>query len=695
MSFGSKLIYGVTIFFSAFLLFQVEPLIAKIILPWFGGAAAVWTVCLLFFQLVLFLGYLYAHLLTRTFRPQTQGRVHAGLLALGFLALPIFPKDHWKASQVGHPALHVLLVLAVSVGLPYFLLSSTSPLLQRWYASPPYTSSSPYRFYALSNAGSMLALLTYPVLVEPLLSNSHQVLIWTSAYAAVALLCGMLALSSPRQTTNGRETAPSPAPRPAMLLLWMALAACGSALLLAVTNHICENIASVPFLWIIPLSLYLLSFILCFEGRGFYHRGLFLRLLGVALGGMAYSLAPSFSVLPLKVTIPLFSVGLFICCMFLHGELARLKPDPAHMTSFYVMCALGGALGAVFVALIAPYIFSGYYELWVALGCCAALVLVVNHRDPGSQFYRARWQTAWLVMVGLVIAVIVSLFTTALEQSEGARLSARNFYGVLRVIDGDIPNVVVVKDAGAQPLDDDPRYRRLMNGTINHGIQFLAADRRREPTSYYSRESGIGVALKSAEKRGALRVGVIGLGAGTIAAYGRPGDAYTFYEINPLVIRIADDQFTFLKDSPANIHIVLGDARLSLESEPPQAFDVLAVDAFSGDSIPIHLLTLEAFELYFRQLAPEGILAVHISNHYLNLQPVVEAAANRLGKEAVIVSNQDDHSKGIYASVWILIGNRPGLFDQLEFENAFRVPMDAKRQELWTDDYSSLFKILR
>jgi hypothetical protein len=694
MNFRSKLIYGLTIFFSAFLLFQAEPLIAKIILPWFGGVAAVWTVSLLFFQFTLFLGYLYAHLLTRNFSAKKQGQIHATVLALGFLALPILPKDHWKLSLAAHPALHVLLLLTSAIGLPYFLLSSTSPLLQTWYASK-HAGASPYRFYALSNAGSMLALISYPVLVEPALSSSHQVLVWTCVYAAVALLCGTVALSSAGQNAPSPGMVSTSRPDWRMQALWMTLAACGSALLLSVTNHICQNIASVPFLWTIPLSLYLLTFILCFEGRAFYNRGLFLRLLGVALGGMAYSLSPSFLILPLKVTIPLFCTGLFISCMFLHGELARLKPDPAHMTSFYVMCALGGTAGAVFVALIAPYVFRGYYELWVALGWCAVLVLVVNHRDPESPFYRARWQPAWLLVVGLVVALIANLAMSAREQAAGARLSVRNFYGVLHVIDEQLSDDSVAKGSSVQASDGESWYRRLVNGTINHGIQFLAADRRRQPTSYYGPDSGIGVAIRSAGEHGSLRVGAIGLGTGTIAAYGRPGDHYTFYEINPLDVQIASQQFTFLRDSEAKIDIVLGDGRLSLEAEPPQGFDVLAVDAFTGDSIPVHLLTVEAFALYFGQLKPDGILAVHISNSYLNLQPVVESAAARLGKEAVVVTNPDDHPNGIFRSQWLLIGNSAGLFNQPEFESAVRSPMSVTPGALWTDDYSSLFKILR
>lgn len=693
------LAYGLAIFSSAFLLFQVEPLIAKIILPWFGGAAAVWTTCLLFFQVVLLLGYLYAHLLIRSFRPRMQGRVHAVLLAASLLALPILPKDSWKPSGLENPAMRILLLLGVTVGLPFFLLSSTSPLLQAWYAQKR-TGSAPYRFYALSNAGSLLALLSYPVLVEPRLSSSHQAAGWSLAYAAVVVLCAAVALSPRDELASGRPPTDRPqsaAPRPdwKTQALWVALAACGSALLLAITNHVCQNIASVPFLWVIPLSLYLLSFILCFEGHAWYQRGFFLRMLGVALGGMTYALASSFDNSPLFALIPLFCIGLFVCCMFCHGELARLKPAPMHLTSFYLMISLGGALGAVFVALLAPHLFSGYYELPIALGSCAVLVLLVNRRDPGSQFYKARWQPAWLVMVALVAAVVASLFVTARDQAARTRRMVRNFYGVLSVLDLVGPNAVLVQGTAVHPLDDDARFRKLMNGTIDHGLQFLAPARRRQPTSYYGPSSGAGLALNVLGERGPLRAGFIGLGAGTLAAYGRPGDRYTFYEINPLVVQIAHQEFSFLQDSQAGIEIVPGDARLSLEREGPQGFDVLVVDAFSGDSIPVHLLTREAFALYFRQLKPDGVLAVHVSNKYLYLQPVVEAAAAWLGRKAMIIVSDADERKGIYRAQWILLSGQEAFFSRPELAKAGNLLTATRNSRLWTDDYSSLYRILK
>jgi hypothetical protein len=649
----------------------------------------------LFFQVVLLLGYLYAHLLTKSLRPGAQVWIHVTLIAASLLVLPILPKDSWKPTGVGDPTIRILVLLVFTAGLPYFLLSSTSPLLQAWY-SQSREHAAPYRFYALSNVGSLLALLSYPVLVEPHLSSAHQAAYWSIAYAGVAILCAVVSIVS--RSRIGEVPVAETTPRPAWQtqLLWIGLAACGSALLLAVTNHVSQNIAAVPFLWVIPLSLYLLSFILCFDGRGWYRRGLFLRLLGISLGGMIYALTPSYAGLPWSVLIPLYCCGLFVCCMFCHGELVRLKPSPEHLTSFYLMVSLGGAIGAVFVALVAPRVFSGYYELQIAMGCCALLVLVVLRRDPGSKFYRARWQPAWLGLVGVVLIAIVSLFVTGAQYATHAKVIARNFYGVLRVIDEGRADAVDVKDEISGQAGSDLRFRKLMNGTIEHGLQFLAPSRRREPTAYYGPNSGVGVALRAAGTRNNLRVGVIGLGVGTLAAYGRAGDAYTFYEINPLVIRVANQYFTFLGDAAANSEIVLGDARISLERETPRGFDVLVVDAFSGDSIPVHLLTREAFALYFWHLKPDGVLAVHISNQYLNLQPVVEGAATKLGKEAVVVNfGQGSNQSGIYPATWLLVGDPRGFLGKSEIEKAGRIHTAGIDELVWTDDYSSLFSILK
>lgn len=718
-SFRFTFLYGVGIFVSAFLLFQVEPLITKLVLPWFGGVAAVWTVSLVFFQVVLLAGYSYAHLLSSRFEFRKQAWIHAGLLAASLLALPILPKSSWKPIGANAPAWHILALLSVTVGLPYLVLSSTSPLLQAWYVRAR-AGASPYRFYALSNAGSMLALLTYPVVVEPYISGTHQAIGWSIAFALTVAFCVVLAIGTVRRGYN--ETSPPTAcqttARVALStkLLWVALSACGSALLLAVTNHISQNIASVPFLWIIPLSLYLLSFILCFDTTGWYRRELFLRLLGVALGAMAYGLEPSFAVLPIKVLIPVYCLGLFICCMFCHGEVARLKPAPEHLTSFYLLISFGGALGAIFVALVAPVIFSNYYELPTGLGACAVLILVVQLLDPSPMFRGKNWEPSRFILGGLVMALVGALIVGVRDTRRAATRSVRNFYGVLQVIDyegaeasgpktAENPRKVHVSRAGVSavaqrhmPMYLSPyqtSYRRLVNGTISHGLEFLSPGLRDKATSYYSEKSGIGVALRAIQKRGAIRAGIVGLGAGTLAAYGRAGDQFTFYEINPLDVRIAEEEFSFLRDCGASTEIVQGDARLSLERQAPQNYDALAIDAFSSDSIPVHLLTSEAFHLYFRQLKPDGVLALHISNQYLNLQPVVQAVAASLGKEAILVNNEDDQKQGIYAASWILMGNPSGFFGKSEMETAGSILPKVTQQQLWTDNYSSLLRLLK
>ncbi|HKW33469.1 MAG TPA: fused MFS/spermidine synthase [Candidatus Acidoferrum sp.] len=689
----ANLLSAATIFLSALLLFQVEPLIGKIILPWFGGVAAVWTVCLLFFQVVLLLGYLYAHLLTRRFRQRTQGWIHIAVLATSLLVLPILPRDSWKPAGPEHPALHILEVLVLAVGLPFFVLTATSPLLQAWLASAR-KDTGVYRFYALSNAGSLLGLLTYPVLIEPRLSILRQGWGWSFAYAVFAVACGMIAITQRDGARTPTQEAIAPLPRWNTRALWIALPACSSALLLAVTNHITQNIAAVPFLWIIPLSLYMLSFMLCFGSRR-YHRMFFLRLLGVALGCMAYALSPSLTSLPLWILISVFCTGLFLCCMFCHGELATLKPDPSHLTSFYFWSSLGSVVGAAFVALLAPQIFSGFYELHVSLGACVLLAVLVHRRDPASPFRQPHWRLALCVLYGLAITIIVALFLLARDESASSNRMARNFYGVLRVSDESAPNVVLLKGDQQAAPKDDLRFRRLMNGTITHGLQFLGAARRDQPASYYGPDSGIGVAFTAFASRSPRRVGVIGLGTGTIAAYGHNGDQFTFYEINPLVVRIARQEFTFLRDSKARISFELGDARLTLERQPPQNLDLLAVDAFSSDSIPVHLLTLEAFELYFRHLKPDGVLAVHISNRHLYLEPVVAAAAEKLGKDAVLIESPSDRENEIFLARWVLLANAGVLQQFPDIEEAGEPATSLARVKLWTDSYSSLFAVLK
>lgn len=677
-------LYAVTIFFSAFLLFEVEPIIAKIVLPWFGGSAAVWTTCLLFFQAVLLAGYLYAHVAMRRLAPATQVWVHIGLLAVSLLALPVIPNAGWKPMGNEDPSWRILGLLAVTLGLPYLLLSATSPMLQAWYARS-HESALPYRLFALSNAGSMLALISYPVLVEPRFSTSHQAWGWSAGYLAFVILCGSVAWRARTGRTYKAEASePGDDTRPGwrLQLMWVSFAACGSTMLLAVTNHLTQNVASIPFLWILPLVLYLLTFILCFEGGGWYHRATFLKLAAVALGGMAYAMGEDYQNPPLFLSIGVFASGLFVCTMVCHGELARLKPAHGHLTSFYLMLSVGGALGGILVGLVAPHFFTGYFELPLVLGWCGIMMTLAL--TPQSSGISTRWfaRTVWIAAIGGTIALIVCLGYQIHQFRSGSRLLVRNFYGVLRVNDeGD----------GVE----EARIRKLTHGTINHGEEFLDAGRHMQPTTYYGYKSGIGLAIQEAQVRLGLRVGVIGLGTGTIAAYGRPGDTYRFYDINPLVIDIARGQFRFVPESKAKVDIVLGDARLSLEREQPQNYDILAVDAFSSDAIPVHLLTREAFALYFRHLQPGGVLAVHVSNTHLDLAPVVGLAADSLGKRSVVIDTSDEDDNAVFGATWVLVSSRDSLFRYPFIQHAATPVSRIARLRMWTDDYSNLFRILK
>jgi hypothetical protein len=694
------LLYALTILVSAFLLFQVQPVIAKIILPWFGGSAAVWTVCLLFFQLVLLLGYMYAHTVVRYLKPKAQTILHSALLLLSLVALPIYPAESLKPAGTADPTWGIISLLAMTVGLPYFLLSTTGPLLQAWYARR-FHGSMPYRLYALSNAGSMFALISYPVLFEPYFTTHQQAWMWSIGFGVFIAVCATAAILS----AKGKERADTAGfkdgakPSVGTYVLWMALPACASVLLLAITNHLSANVAAIPFLWVLPLSLYLLSFILCFEGSGWYRRNPYLQLLAVALGSMGYALTSTLDrSLPVHLwlfgdvtfravwmMIALYGLGLFTCCMVCHGELARLKPHPKYLTHFYLMMSAGGALGGILVGLLAPRIFRNFYELPLGLVACAALVVIVLKQDKELTWYRRWYQPAPLVGIALTVALAVYSGKQIRDFGRDARLLVRNFYGALKV-----------EDSG--PAVDLDAVRSLTHGTINHGNQFLNIARRRWPTTYYGPETGVGIAVRYQNKSRAVRIGVIGLGTGTVAAYGRLGDFVRYYEINPLVLRIATTEFSYLNDCPCQHDVVMGDARLSLERElkegNPQNFDVLAVDAFSSDSIPVHLLTRESMDLYFKHLRPDGILAVHISNRYLDLQPVVAGEAAATGRVARLVDTEDDDSIGVFGATWVLVmAPSPGFPQEILGQSA---EIKSKRRvRLWTDDYSNLFQILK
>jgi hypothetical protein len=669
------------VFLGSLLLFVIEPMIAKMILPWFGGSAEVWIVCLLFFQVALLVGYLYAHLLTRWATPAQQRAIHIMLLALTVALLPAIPSAAWKPTGAEPPLELILGLLAATIGAPYLLLAATSPLLQVWLTQTGAAERiSPYRLYALSNLASLLALLSYPVAIEPFLPTSVQARAWSALYLAFAALCGATAwITRDRAASISHAGRPGAgAVRPLDRLLWFLLAACGATLLMAITNHLTQNVAAIPLLWVVPLTIYLVSFILCFDSDRWYRRTLFYILFAELTAGMIYGAGGHHANSSLYVLLPLYLIGLFVACMVCHGELAALRPRAERLTGYYLILAAGGAAGGVFVGAVAPAIFRALYELPLALCVTAALAIVIAWRRARPLNRQSRVLAA--VAVGALLAAVGWTVRQTIDDSRGAVVQVRNFYGALQVIDRGAT-------AGA------PATRRLMHGTIEHGEQIADPARAMQPTTYYSRRSGVGIAIAALQRGGPLKVGVIGLGAGTLAAYGRAGDDFRFYEIDPQVAQIAVHDFSFLGRTPARTEIILGDGRLQLEGNGTQNFDLLVVDAFSGDAIPVHLLTTEAFALYARHLAPRGIIAVHVSNQYLDLAPVVAAAAARLGKTARYLANEGDPASAINPAEWVLVADA-GFFANAAFAAARPIPVPADFAP-WTDDYSNLWRRLK
>lgn len=683
----APVVFGTAIFSSAFLIFQVQPLVSKYILPWFGGTPAVWSACLLFFQVVLFAGYAYAHLLTEKFSPRWQALIHGLVLVAAILLLPIVPGEGWKPQGDESPIPRILALLTATVGLPYFALSATGPLLQRWFslAEP---EASPYRLYALSNVGSVLGLVSYPFLVEPLFSAPVQAWGWSVAFVGYALLAGICALRlvTGNVTSTRAATSASPDAGPTSDLtdrvLWFALPGVASVLLLAITNQVCLDVAVIPFLWVLPLTLYLLSFILSFDGSGWYPRRAWLA---AAAGGLACTCVMLFTWETASLTsqVTVYFATLFFCCMVCHGELARLRPAPRQLTSYYLAMSAGGAAGGVFTSLLAPLLFSRYLELHLGLTAFAVVSLVALRRDRDWVLARGKNPVAWCGVMLMTLLLVKTLRTHAGEVVAGEIDVSRNFYGVLKVAEIDTTAA-------------NQASRVLIHGHIMHGRQFLADDRRAIPTAYYGEQTAVGQTLAAlAERRPeGVRVGVVGLGVGTLAAYGRPGDEYRLYEINPDVIRVARDHFRFLADSKAHCTIVAGDARLALEREPANRFDLLVLDAFSSDAIPTHLLTAEAFAIYRRHLTADGAVAIHISNRHFDLAPVLDGAARSQGWSVRRWLSDADPARAQQAADWIILGPAGGVVHYVPTSAADTV-ISSRAPLLWTDQYSPVLGILK
>ncbi len=708
-------LFAATIFLSAFLLFLVQPLIAKQILPWFGGAAGVWTTCLVFFQSALLAGYAYPDLIARKLAPMKQAWLHTALLLGSCAVLPVIAGDYWKPAGETDPILGILALLAGVIGLPYVMLSTTSPMVQTWFARA-HPGVNPYRLFALSNFAAMLALLSYPFLIEPAIGVKQQAWIWSGMYGVFVLLAIACAFRSAAAVTasaapvadadGGNRTgtqpvASAPPPAKATQVMWCLLSATGSILLLGISNHVTQNISSIPLLWVVPLALYLLTFILCFDGQGWYKRTWFMIAAGLWLAAMgAMLVTPEFK-FALKLQIGLFFSGLFVVCMFCHGELTLIKPAPRHLTRFYLMIALGGALGAILTGIIAPLTLSAYYEFELGLTLAAALLFLrirsigstcADQTDgvpaspsnagtlagSGSSASGGRQHLIALLFAALLVAGGIGITVThTISTNKDAVFTGRNFYTVLRVKEYGLPG-------------EETHSRVLVHGVINHGEQYLSPQYRRAATRYYGSGSGIGRALTSKYDLPNTKVGILGLGAGAVTVYARKQDHWRMYEINPMVLDIARRDFTYLADSPAKIDIVLGDGRLAIEREPAQAYDLLAMDAFSSDAVPAHLITSEAFTAYERHLKPGAILAIHVSNRFLDLAPVIHELAQKHGFHGVIV-----YETGDTVSDWILLSKSKATLDHPKIKEVAVALPTKPGIKAWTDDFHNIVQVLR
>lgn len=686
------------IFLSAFLLFQVQPVIARYILPWYGGSPAVWTTCLLFFQVGLLAGYAYAHGLVTFFRERRklQAGIHFVLLLLAFLVLPITPDAAWKPDGTElNPATGIVRLLGFTVGFPYLLLSASGPLLQHWFAES-HPGRSPYRLYAISNLGSLLGLLTYPFLFEPRLDVTQQTALWSWAFAIYALLAiatGVVFLKRTAPLAGHHSTEAEGARPPVVdVLLWIAFSACGSMLLLSLTSQMCQDVAVVPFLWVVPLSLYLLTFVIAFDHERWYLRYVAIPLAAVAIGLTIWlmNLQYASSEWPLFKQIAVYCGAIFFACLVCHGEIVRMKPAVRHLTGFYLCISLGGALGGIFVSLVAPRLFNGYWELHLTFDILALLVsfqLWRYFRNTRRPFLVLGGACGWIAL----LAVMVHFLGKHMEESrEQSIIMRRGFYGVLKVEE---------INAGTEFA-----FRALHHGRISHGRQYLDESRRTLATTYYSPNSGVGAVFECLAARNAsptepVHIGVVGLGVGTITSYAEEGDRFRVYEINPQVEELARSHFTYLADCRGEETIVLGDARISLERElaagQSQQFDALFVDAFSGDSIPIHLITREAFDLYYQHLKPGGVLAIHVTNLHLDLSDPVRNLAAASGHRAFRVDHSPDVTEDFaYYSDWILITKDEAFAAALEASDYLSKWDRPETLPIhWTDAYSNLFDV--
>ncbi len=702
------MLYLFIIFIGAFLLFQVQPLIAKLILPLFGGGAAIWTACLLFFQAFLLLGYGYSHYLTKVTTIKRQVSIHLVLLAISLAFLPLtlsYGVGDWSEIFIQNsPLAGIVVLLVFSIGLPYLLLASTGPLVQRWLSYQD-SSKLPYKLYSLSNVASLLALLSYPFIFEPQLTLSHQILFWSVGYVIFTLFFARLSLQMLKKpagliVSNEHAVRKSTVNR-TTIALWLLLAATGVVLLVSTTNAMTQNIPPVPFLWILPLCIYLLTFIISFHSPRWYVRWYWFVLFIISSFAaiLMFFIGSQFDIISQVV---IYSVILFSACMLCHGELARLKPSVEDLTLFYLNMSLGGFLGSAFVAFVAQNVFDQFLEfpiaiLTVYLLFCLCLRAKTTEEQTSlvtQEFeHRALISDRSLIKISIISCIVLLVFFSYLNSlfAQSNIDSSRNFYGILSVKDVQVNGSL---------------ERRLIDGSTSHGTQALTplADGSDDitPRSYYRANTGIAVALIQMEQlkqEQGINVGIIGLGAGTLAAYGQEGDKYTFYELNPDVLLMANKHFSYLALSKANVEVIIGDGRVSLVNELNEGkvnnFDVLVIDAFSGDSIPAHLLTEEALVIYFQQLNLDGVLAIHISNSHLDLTSLTRGLAKAYNKQALYFKTIKG-PVGSNEAEWVLLTNNQSFLNNSvvkQFSSAW--PQSSNKTLVWTDDYSNLLSVLK
>ncbi|MCP4676978.1 MAG: ferrichrome ABC transporter permease [Deltaproteobacteria bacterium] len=685
------LIYVITSFISAVLLFQVEPLIGKSLLPWFGGSPSVWTTCLMFFQAIMLGGYAYAHLAATKLGPRAQVVVHLAVLTAGLAFARVLPTDDWRPMGQESPLVHLLVVLIVHVGVPFFALSATAPLLQSWFFAK-HPGRSPYPLYAVSNAGSLLALIGYPLVMEPLWPLRSQETIWFVGYLVFFAGCAFCSISNWRgdarafSVVSKDEAQEKTGPHSAgSWWKWVGLSALGSMLLVSTSAQISQDIAALPLFWVVPLGIYLLSFILCFARDELYNSRVWLTVLPLAVLGVAAQLLFG-GLMPVTIQLAIYAATLFIGCMVCHGELAHRRPAASRLTSYYLAVSVGGVVGGAFVAVVAPFLFPGMWEYslgWLGL---YTLVLVLLGQEESLSFHLKRFSLIRVLLgAGWLVAAICFSADLVVDQ-RGAVVTSRGFFGRLSV--------------------SRKRDRQcLWSGSIQHGCQWLDVELAFEPTTYFGTESGVGVAVETMRGRDAagqsrpLRIGVVGLGVGTCAAWGEEGDTVRFYEIDPEVVRLARTHFTYLRDASAEVEIVVGDARLTLEQEVTTGreplLDLLVLDAFSSDAIPLHLLTREAFAAYWKRIKPGGILAAHISNQHIDFEPLLLGLSAEAGREALLVHAEDDPESMSYRCTWVLVTGNADLAKSIRSGgHADPWPEEYSEPVVFTDQHSNLLRLL-